>query len=229
MDKAFLIEPKDQGDIIDKYGPYFESDNTSLGMGLGLDLYVMKSCVPHFYEPSKNPLVMVVGASEKEAVVAKKFHELEYNIINTRVFGCNKKFPRMIFPNSGALMDEYNEFVFEPEEGDATNERLWSQVLKSYQKQKYDLVYIRDPNILPETIDNWLAVYGQAISHLSEAGVVYTLISASIFPGYMPFVEALQQKTGQKPAFMSRTNIIGYDHIHFDDSSNWHTVSIYKP
>ena len=202
-------------EILKKYGPLVSGSAFDC-----VDLYLFEKFVMPYYKPSKTPWCMAVGATyERSAEVFKQFHKRCYEIDPEKVktVACNS---RSVEENE---MDDY-DFKMLGTCGDARAGYPWEMpfIEARSEKSRYDLSFIRHPNLSEEFLDNWFAVFANAMDYTAPEGAVVTIINEMDREKY-PYLLSSLEDVGVKPVFLEPPGISQNEH------SFQHAIGIFKP
>ncbi len=192
-----------------------------------VDLITLEKILPQYYTPSENPCGMVVGALMlHEATLLRFFHHNVYGIKDVKVVGTNLQ----PIPEDLSIIDHYDVRRFGGFSGDASQDSVWCLSLGEVSncgKEKYDISYIRNPNLANLCQDNWITIFGRALSWTAEQGAVVTIIRSNDADGYQDFLEKLKTMIGIEPVYSDKISLDGIESLH--GSQFHHTIGIFKP
>lgn len=192
-----------------------------------VDLLTLEKILPQFYKPTDSPCCMCVGVLMlHEARLMKYFHHNVYGapVESTKVAGVsNRNLPE------SPLLDVYDYKQFHELFGDARQDPTWAFSLNELcqDREKYDLAYIRNPELFSSTIRDHVLMFARALTWTSTQGAVVTMIRETDSNNYEIFLRELQQATGVKPVFSEKIDLAGIKSLH---GRMFHgEIGIFKP
>ncbi len=132
-----------------------------------IDLFVLEKALKKLYKPRKRCHVMAVGGMFGEKDLLKTFHMKNYDTAVVKVGSCN------LLPSYMLYSLDY-DFWLTGKKGDASKKSTWNAAKKNLGIDKFDLVYIRFPDIFKR--NNWETVVKNARLNITKKGAVFMLV-----------------------------------------------------
>ena len=176
-----------------------------------IDLYVLETFLFKLYKPRSKNYVICIGGMYGEHDLIKLFHKKNYNIKSSIVSACN------ILPIY--LMHSINyDYRFGGFKGDASKELMWENAKKKLGIKKFDLVYIRFPDLFER--NNWEEVLNKSLDNITKDGAVFMLIRKADLTKLNRFLKNIKHK----PKLIKKTNSTFLNR----QSKIFHTVIVFK-
>jgi hypothetical protein len=189
------------------------------------DVKIFQQFVTPHYNPSNEPIAMGVGVlmpTERSAIKVYNLKQFGIPLENTRVAGCNKSG----MPPSMQTIERFKYDHFSDGfHGDARTPFPFMKALHALNKDKFDLVYIRNPDLFD--VSDWGSIFYRAFEWTASSGALVTLIRSGDVRKYATLLDHLKENFSIEPVFSGETGIRD-SRIDISEEDSHHTVGVFK-
>ena len=175
-----------------------------------IDLWILEKFLKN-YKPRKKTFVMAVGGMYGERELLKIYHEKNFNVKDVKIAACN--ILPIYFMNSANY-----DFRITGKKGDASKEFMWQLANQELGTKKYDLVYIRFPDLFK--VNNWENVLELSLKYLTKDGRIFMMMRKVDLRKLDRFLNSVEYK----PVLKKKTGVTFFGR----QSSIYHTVVVFR-